>query len=202
MDKCRVYCDFCDELSDELMYCARCKTVRYCSKKCQRSDWICHKLICHPLLSERLKAICQIESEGFTGPYSRTELSRSVSYILNKELYWLNPFKKIGNDYYYCIICGKGTALTRPFYGKDFTFIFNEHKIECLRCSDCLSKKKLICGTTLMEVSVCFRKKIPIIMMLLYEHLYVCNDMIHVIINVINQVGKFCGHVTKAFRTK
>lgn len=33
--------------TDNLKHCARCKTVSYCSKACQRAHWQTHKPPCH-----------------------------------------------------------------------------------------------------------------------------------------------------------
>jgi len=53
-------CGAC-ESSDTSAYCGRCKTVRYCSKACQRAHWKEHKLICAPAspsLSPSTAEIC------------------------------------------------------------------------------------------------------------------------------------------------
>jgi hypothetical protein len=26
--------------------CTRCRSINYCSKECQATDWLCHKLLC------------------------------------------------------------------------------------------------------------------------------------------------------------
>ncbi len=40
--KC-VQCSKCNNL----LYCGKCKNVYYCSKKCQKTNWKQHKIICH-----------------------------------------------------------------------------------------------------------------------------------------------------------
>lgn len=35
-------------LEQGVFLCSRCKSVKYCSKKCQQSHWKLHKLSCHP----------------------------------------------------------------------------------------------------------------------------------------------------------
>jgi len=39
-------CTTCKQPSSDLKRCARCKSSKYCSVKCQRSDWNTHKLSC------------------------------------------------------------------------------------------------------------------------------------------------------------
>ena len=39
-------CSKCSKPDEKLLLCARCQTVRYCSKECQVSDWSTHKLKC------------------------------------------------------------------------------------------------------------------------------------------------------------
>ena len=40
------YCAKCWEISRELKWCGRCKSITYCSVKCQLDDWAEHKLSC------------------------------------------------------------------------------------------------------------------------------------------------------------
>lgn len=37
-------CTICDK--ENAKYCARCKSTSYCSKECQKKDWVIHKLLC------------------------------------------------------------------------------------------------------------------------------------------------------------
>eukprot|EP00944_MAST-04C_sp_MAST-4C-sp1_P003272 g3272.t1 len=47
--KSDVYiCAACTKEVSKCKQCARCKSVNYCSKECQRSDWSKHKKICKP----------------------------------------------------------------------------------------------------------------------------------------------------------
>ncbi|CAM6113755.1 unnamed protein product [Calypogeia fissa] len=39
-----VLCTICD--SNGTQFCTQCRTLRYCSKECQRIDWPTHKLLC------------------------------------------------------------------------------------------------------------------------------------------------------------
>ncbi len=39
-------CAHCKQRKDKLLQCAGCKSVKYCGKECQRSDWPNHKTVC------------------------------------------------------------------------------------------------------------------------------------------------------------
>ena len=39
-------CHVCKTKVDKLLRCSRCKTVKYCSKKCQRNHWARHEQVC------------------------------------------------------------------------------------------------------------------------------------------------------------
>jgi hypothetical protein len=40
------HCQVCMDPGPGLLTCSRCKAIRYCSPKCQKSDWPFHKLLC------------------------------------------------------------------------------------------------------------------------------------------------------------
>jgi hypothetical protein len=46
-------CAHCHETPEELKLCAGCKSVKYCSRTCQRADWPSHKLVCCPIASHK-----------------------------------------------------------------------------------------------------------------------------------------------------
>lgn len=41
------FCHKCNKLYEKLMRCSKCKTIKYCSAKCQKDDWEKHKIICN-----------------------------------------------------------------------------------------------------------------------------------------------------------
>jgi hypothetical protein len=43
------YCACCLKVNDTFSKCSACKSIGYCSKTCQRTDWKEHKNICDPL---------------------------------------------------------------------------------------------------------------------------------------------------------
>ena len=40
------HCDKTETVKNEFLKCGACKLVLYCSRKCQKSGWIDHKVIC------------------------------------------------------------------------------------------------------------------------------------------------------------
>ena len=41
-----TYCAKCGTKAADVKKCGGCKIARYCSKKCQQTDWMEHKLLC------------------------------------------------------------------------------------------------------------------------------------------------------------
>ena len=41
-----ITCTYCFLVSEDVKRCSRCKSVKYCSAKCQRADWYRHKTSC------------------------------------------------------------------------------------------------------------------------------------------------------------
>lgn len=46
MSESSKICKICKMIANDFFWCAQCKNVWYCSKKCQNRDWNSHKLIC------------------------------------------------------------------------------------------------------------------------------------------------------------
>ena len=42
-------CGKTPDAKTDLLKCARCERVRYCSRACQKADWTVHKLMCKPI---------------------------------------------------------------------------------------------------------------------------------------------------------
>jgi len=57
MDSTKEICSSCGKEEVGMRCCGRCKSLYYCSKECQKEDWISHKRLCQKLdgLSEGLK---------------------------------------------------------------------------------------------------------------------------------------------------
>lgn len=43
------FCSKCEQMAEKLKLCGACRSVLYCSVKCQKSDWSIHKLVCSKL---------------------------------------------------------------------------------------------------------------------------------------------------------
>jgi hypothetical protein len=46
----QIFCSACRVVSNNLSTCGNCKVIRYCSKKCQRSNWKMHKTFCEEIV--------------------------------------------------------------------------------------------------------------------------------------------------------
>lgn len=59
-------CEHCGNTSRNLMQCAGCQKVEYCSHICQKSDWKAHKMFCKARQRQREPALTwtQLESYG------------------------------------------------------------------------------------------------------------------------------------------
>ncbi len=206
----KACCDLCDIVPDDnIKMCSICKAAQYCSRECQVKDWRYHKLICHPLLSERLKKICRIEAKKFDC-FIKLDLFGRQVHMVNDKLYWLNPFKRVNSvDNQYCCLCGKEISKFRKSqYSLDFSFLFEGNQVSCVRCDDCLIKRKHICGESFMEVNACREKlKKSFILTVLRRKPSLCKDILQTIITILNEIGLWtdskvsCGHITHAYKT-
>ena len=100
-------CDNCGSTSINCSFCARCRTVRYCGRACQKEDWKKgHKLVCRPtdsstplpapdiasgarkrggLESDPVSLLFGATSITFeSAPYTKVELSEVQKRFLNE----------------------------------------------------------------------------------------------------------------------
>lgn len=94
-------CVTCIQEHPNLQVCAGCKTVMYCSRKCQQEDWSNHKVMCNAIQTIEAKHTQQTTANINTlkgtvyelSPKSRTKLVKLVGEkcVLNC---FLNEFKE------------------------------------------------------------------------------------------------------------
>jgi hypothetical protein len=56
----------CDQVTN-LKCCAKCKTIRYCSKKCQVNSWKIHKFLCNEIIKGNAKDEIIIKNQKING---------------------------------------------------------------------------------------------------------------------------------------
>ena len=64
-------CDSCGCLSSaalRLSHCRICRRKHYCSKECQKMDWVTHKAICRPPKDFRFQDIVAVRCPAVMGP--------------------------------------------------------------------------------------------------------------------------------------
>lgn len=97
---CGPRCAFCDTKAVDLhlKYCARCMTVKYCSKNCQKKHWKIHKLVCLTPFANPL---------GSTNP----TLSNTKSSHQQNKLYEIKSIPGKGNGFVAVCRIPRGTRI-------------------------------------------------------------------------------------------
>jgi splicing suppressor protein 51 len=78
----------------ELQQCSKCKSVKYCSKECQKKDWKAHKKLCPVLAQMRATQGAGAEASGAGGGPSSSAGAGSER-IKNLETPISKPFHKL-----------------------------------------------------------------------------------------------------------
>ena len=144
------YCNYRDT-----KYCSRCKTVSYCSKDHQKKDWIIHKLICYPDLSDRLKGMCEFFIKYEMNNSVMMNLTSYNYFVLNKIGYRIDIFGKKDIYEYICIMCKNKINYNGPYLDLTIYFYYNNACIEYYRCTKCHSENKVLCNKHFIDKTLC-----------------------------------------------
>lgn len=174
-----IYC-----LAKGTLKCSHCRFVFYCSNSCQHYDWVVHKFVCYPSLSQRLCGLARLQV--LTNTQYATLSTGNYSIDLDGLYYQVSAFNgDIGK--HFCIVCGKKISYKGPL--NDIKVKFISTKVTYYRCDDCIQNDRIICENSFRETGVC-RKSICDNIILFH---YISNDfpcdIIHVILYLFIQIS-------------
>lgn len=178
--------------------CQQCKIVYYCSKKCQKQDWLIHKMICKKTLPEFCKSIYQLHLNHFCddilckirpGPLLNNNIhifyKDNVTYKIR-----IREYDGIIIDNRLCILCGND-IMKDDYIGLNDTIVYSKkdyNQFCYYRCSLCKDKDLTICPFS-FETSLKCKSKIFMIIFCLKNYEYILpKDILYEIVNLINLI--------------
>lgn len=204
------HCNTCGVSNSAIKQCIGCKTAQYCSRECQKKDWVDHKHVCHPLLCERLKRTCRLHMSDLSYRDPRFVPTPYMSFErhtinLEKRTLHLQPFRNVGlapvsRDHClyadYCLVCGDKvpTLLRERHENSFFSFFIGRCEIRGHRCNHCAKEEILLCSETFKGIKECLSERLFLIYMI-FKHICLLDDIICLVLGTFEEViGKKCCH--------
>jgi len=150
--------DTCDRCLREVkvMKCARCLSIGYCGKDCQREDWPGHKLVCRESYHDRVAELLHLLDSG---EYEIPLIYFYKIHIFPKGTSGAKSFcvvlqhreKSFISDYN-CLICGEVLSYSGPY--RDLYFQARPgHDVPC--CQKCHAEKRKLCHKSYFPTEIC-----------------------------------------------
>lgn len=80
-------CGYCNNISSNLKWCGRCRSIQYCTRLCQSSDWSSHKTNCNKNVSEGRRQVTEGNlKSGRTGTSETGCDGEDVDDLIEKEM--------------------------------------------------------------------------------------------------------------------
>ena len=178
-----------------LFKCENCKITSYCSKNCQKKDWIVHKYICYPLLQDRLKALCIVIKKYSLNHMYYISLSSTIQTVyIDGIRHRLSAFPILPGKHYIhvCVICEK--PITSESYQLDLQYDILHHTTSYTyyRCIKCKDENKILCNKSFIDSTICdgFTHQQSLIVYILLSIKWIAyqeipNDIIYIIIRLM-----------------
>jgi hypothetical protein len=153
----RVHANLSRRVHANLRLCMRCMLVSYCSRRCQREDWVIHREVCHTSLSRRLEGMYRVMLEHGRGrPINISGCMKEVS--VGSREHNVSAFGKWAVSPK-CALCEREVDYEGPFRDVMVEFSRGSVEIEYYRCVACYTGKKVICTESFMETGLCGRTR-------------------------------------------
>jgi len=175
--------------SHNLLRCMRCKLVSYCSRECQRKDWIIHKEVCHTSLPLRLKGVYRVRRDY--ADYVCVNISYCANSVnLLNETHYVSAFgaQKQG---WCCAVCG--TKVYDMPRDHQVSFETGGHRLDYFRCNECCTTEKVICETSFEETGACLLNNYgKVLLFTTFAKTTLIPDLIELVLRLFISLG--CSH--------
>lgn len=144
--------------------CSRCGLVKYCSKLCQRKDWVIHKRICYANPVDRIKGFISLSKENYEHKKSNNEVIYLSFMKINLSWSTFENFmdgkyhqvSPLGGSKAKCAICYKLVDYKGPLNDRRKEISNN---IEYFLCNYCFNTGATLCPESYQEFNVCTRSR-------------------------------------------
>ena len=174
-------CNECGEDCNEV--CSRCQFVYYCSKECQKKQWLHHKVICFKEKHQRIAAYIQ----------HKTNLKqRKINLSKRTSIQSTFPLSRKNCITDACLMCSRHATFQYGFLPTNYEIQHGDIWIKGWRCIPCWKSDLRYCSTTWKERTECLLSGslFPYIIHSLGKFLFY--DIVQQIVSIIKLLRRDC----------